>query len=307
MNRPYVCAGLLVLSFASAFGQEHAQSPRARQRALRERAAQANSAPPAQPAWSSDYALTADTGLSSHASIYDPATNLMIVFGGIDYGAEATVTNAVLQNNPAAASWTTEIASGAADAPPARCDHSAVFDAANNRMIVFGGLTFSPGPETFFNDVWVLSDGNGQGSPSWTQLSPSGTPPTPRSDHTAVYDPANNRMIVFGGNTATQTFSDVWVLTNANGLGGTPAWVQLAPAGKAAAGVESASAIYDPANNIMTVFGGANLSLTAATNGVWTLSNANGVGGKPRWANIVAPGAAVRQAAGMVTPRFTTR
>jgi hypothetical protein len=99
-------------------------------------------------------------------------------------------------------------------------------------------------------------------------------------------------MIVFGGNTATQTFSDVWVLTNANGLGGTPAWVQLAPAGKAAAGVESASAVYDPANNIMTVFGGANLSLTATTNGVWTLSHANGLGGKPRWANIVAPGAA---------------
>lgn len=292
MNRTYVCFCLLAVSLVSVFGQEHAQSPRARLRAIRGHAADTTQEAPARQAWSTDYALTPDTGLSAHSSIYDPATNLMVVFGGLDYGAEATPTNAVLLYSPAAASWTTEIASGAAGAPPARSSHTAVYDAANNRMIVFGGFTFSPETETFFNDVWVLSDANGQGSPAWTQLSPSGTPPAPRCDHTAVYDPANNRMIVFGGNTATQTFSDVWVLTNANGLGGTPAWTQVAPLGKTATGVESASAVYDPVNNIMTVFGGANLALTATTNGVWTLSHANGLGGTPRWTNIVAPGAA---------------
>ena len=291
MNRIQVCTCMVACSLA-AFGQEHARSPRARLRAIHGHAAEASRDPQARQAWSTDYALTPDTGLSAHASVYDPATNLMIVFGGIDYGAEATVTNAVLLYNPAAASWTTEIASGAAGAPMARADHSAVFDAANNRMIVFGGYEFSPGTESFFNDVWVLSNANGQGTAVWTRLNPSGTPPAPRSDHTAVYDATNNRMVVFGGNTATQVFSDVWVLTNANGLGGSPAWIQLAPVGRTAAGVESASAVYDPVNNIMTVFGGANLALTATTNGVWTLSHANGLGGTPRWSNIVAPGAA---------------
>jgi len=50
-------------------------------------------------------------------------------------------------------------------------------------MIVFGGFggfDFAPGAESFFNDVWVLSKANGQGSPVWTQLSPPGTPPARR-------------------------------------------------------------------------------------------------------------------------------
>ena len=34
---------------------------------------------------------------------------------------------------------------------------------------------------------------------SWTQLTPSGGPPAVRSQNSAVYDPATNQMIVFGG------------------------------------------------------------------------------------------------------------
>ncbi len=41
-----------------------------------------------------------------------------------------------------------------------------------------------------------------QGS-TWLQLNPSPDPqygsPTPRFDHTAVYNPTTNRMVVFGG------------------------------------------------------------------------------------------------------------
>ena len=294
MKRTYVCFCLLAVSLVSAFGQEQAHPKRARLRGLRARSANAAQNTTTGPAWSTDYAETPDTGLTSHSAVWDPTTNVMIVYGGIDFGAEAMDTNAVLIYTPASASWTTLIASGAPGAPPARDSHTAVYDAANNRMIVFGGLEFSyAGTESLFNDVWVLSNANGQGSPVWTQLSPSGTPPAPRSNQTTVYDAANNRMIVFGGlgMDGEQLFSDVWVLTNANGLGGTPAWIQLTPAGSLTADVESSSAIYDPVNNIMTLFGGANLAETSATNGVWTLSHANGLGGRPRWTNIVASGA----------------
>ena len=58
---------------------------------------------------------------------------------------------------------------------------------------------------------------------TWTQLSPSGTPPVARGLHgsTGVYDSGNNRMIVFGGRDGSgNNLNDVWVLTNANGLGG---------------------------------------------------------------------------------------
>jgi hypothetical protein len=295
MKRTSICFCLLVVSLASAFGQEQAPSMRARQRGLRGHAARAAQDTTAGSAWSTDYELTPDTGLISHSAVWDPATSVMIVFGGIDAGAEETDTNAVLLYNPAAASWTPLNANGAPGGPSARDSHTAVYDSANNRMIVFGGLEFSyAGTESFFNDVWVLSNANGQGIPVWTQLSPSGTPPAPRCCQTAVYDAANNRMIVFGGlgSDGEQLFSDLWVLTNANGLGGTPAWIQLTPTGTLTADVELSSAVYDPVNNIMTLFGGANLAETASTNGVWTLSHANGLGGHPRWTNIVAPGAA---------------
>ena len=111
-----------------------------------------------------------------------------------------------------------------------------------------------------------------------------------RADHTAVYDAANNRMIIFGGFNGTATLNDVWELSNANGLGGTPAWTQLSPSGSPPTDPLASSAVYDPGNNIMTVFGGQILGFTA-TNGVWTLSHANGLGGTPLWTNIVANGA----------------
>src|SRR5262249_58394023 len=44
----------------------------------------------------------------------------------------------------------------------------------------------------------------------------------------SAYAPASNELILFGGQNgggfAGATFPEVWVLTNANGLGGTPVW-----------------------------------------------------------------------------------
>jgi hypothetical protein len=87
-------------------------------------------------------------------------------------------------------------------------------------MIVFGGLVEGVG---WTNDVWVLENANGLGgTPHWTQLAPTGTPPSVRDKHTAVYNSDTNRMIVFGGVTyeagSWQLLNDVWVLTDANGI-----------------------------------------------------------------------------------------
>jgi hypothetical protein len=130
-----------------------------------------------------------------------------------------------------------------------------------------------------------LTNANGLGgTPTWTQLSPAGGPPSPRTKHTAVYDPSTNRMIVFagqdGGGFGCSTYSEVWVLSNANGLGGTPTWTQLSPTGGPPAGQYAPSAVYDPASNRMTVFGGGGFANAACqnTNAVWVLTNANGLG-----------------------------
>src|SRR5690242_12187543 len=259
--------GFVVFSLASAFGQQPEGLSRYGLRVPAGSVAQDSAAGDVTPLlttpkWSTNYAFTSDTGLSLHSAVYDASTKTMVVFGGVDWGAEQSSTNAVLLNTPANGngSWTTLIANGATGSPSARAGHTAVYDHAGNRMIVFGGVICLFGCTTsYLNDVWVVSNANGQGGTAvWTQLSPSGTPPGGRWGHTAVYDSKNNRMIVFGG-AASAIYSDVWVLSNANGLGGTPAWTQLAPSGTAAAGGWLASAVYDRVNNIMTVFGGENL------------------------------------------------
>src|SRR5690242_16269970 len=65
---------------------------------------------------------------------------------------------------------------------------------------------------------------------SWIQLALPAPLPSPRGQDTAVYNPFSNRMIVYGGGT-NPTLGDVWVLTGANGLGGTSTWFAPSPSG----------------------------------------------------------------------------
>src|SRR2546426_990241 len=76
--------------------------------------------------------------------------------------------------------------------PRERLGDSGIHDPLRDRMILFGGS----GDRDTLNEVWELSL---SGSPAWTALAPSGPSPTPRSGHTAVYDPVRDRMLVFGG------------------------------------------------------------------------------------------------------------
>jgi len=68
-------------------------------------------------------------------------------------------------------------------------------------MTIFGGFAGPGNP--YANDVWVLSGANGLGTPSWKQLLAGGVgaagTPIGRSGPSCVYDSANNRMIMFGG------------------------------------------------------------------------------------------------------------
>jgi CheY-like chemotaxis protein len=65
-----------------------------------------------------------------------------------------------------------------------RAFHTTVYDAANNRMTLFGGGTgqFCSGAPPLKNDVWALTNADGSGgTPNWTQLSPAGSIPSVRT------------------------------------------------------------------------------------------------------------------------------
>jgi len=110
-------------------------------------------------------------------------------------------------------------------------EHSAAYDPGSNTMIVFGGIVQD---DTLRNSVLLESNANGSAgleAGTWSELKVNIFPPA-RMLHTAAYDQANNRMIVFGGCADLECdipLNDTWVLTNANGTGGAPTWTELSP------------------------------------------------------------------------------
>lgn len=239
----------------------------------------------------------------SHAAVYNPTSNRLIVFGGAA-GPGGSYTNDVWvmanANGVGTPSWIQLFANGAPGSPPPRLQHSAVYDVANNRMIVFGG--FAPNLSEY-NDVWVLTNADGTGgTPAWIQLTPLGSTPA-RCNHGAIYDATSNRMIIFLGDTRGYLFpgfsenaTDVWALANANGLGGTPVWSQLSPSGSPPPGrwVNSINSAYDPASNRLILYGGVagkpNDQFTYGDS--WVLTNANGLTGTPAWQQLSPTGTA---------------
>lgn len=228
------------------------------------------------------------------AAIYDSVTDSLIVFGGQQGGTLGPLSDvwqepgvvAAGQQTVVGLNWVQIFPTGTA--PSARYGHSGIYDSGSNRMIIFGGGTSST---ACLNDLWALDDANSaNGTPDWVSLTASG-PPAPRLAHSAVYDPTTNSMIVFGGsNCSSGFFSDVWVLSNANGKTGSPAWTQLSPSGTGPSARENSSAIYDSVNNVLTIYAGD----TGGTgmSDVWSLSHANGQGGTPQWTQLLPTGTA---------------
>ena len=193
-------------------------------------------------------------------------------------GATAALDSSAADDRAAPAALVSGAADGAWDAaaihPIARGSHSAIYDPVRDRMVIFGGDDNS---RIHYNDVWALSLA---GIPAWTQLTPTGTPPSPRSAHSAIYDPVRDRMVIFGERDGTANYNEVWALS----LAGTPAWTQLTPTGTLPGARRLHSAIYDPVRDRMVVFGG--FITGSYFNDLWALSLA----GTPAWEQLSPAG-----------------
>ena len=162
-------------------------------------------------------------------------------------------------------------------------------------MIVFGGAGPAVSlPFGLSNEVWRLTGANGLGgTPSWIKVRPSGPSPAPRMWPEGGYDPATNRMIMFGGalGASSPCTNEVLVLDNANGLPVNPTWIPVAPSGVPPAERFWHSAVYDPSSNRLIVYGGSNCFSAASFNDVWVLENANGTGPTtPTWIQLFPRG-----------------
>ena len=198
-------------------------------------------------------------------AVFDPVRDRLIVIGGLP-GPQGDVWVQSLTGTP---QWTQLHPAGVG--PSARFAHSTIYQPGQDRVILFGGFDVA-----FRNDVWALSLA---GTPAWTVLTPTGTPPPARWAHVAIYDAARNRMVVFGGYDGSVSRNDVWALT----LDATPAWTQITPAGPLPEARTNVAGVYDTAGDRLVVFGGFNTTsrqflnttwvLPLAPGGVWTLLN----------------------------------
>jgi hypothetical protein len=174
--------------------------------------------------------------------VLDTTNERLIVYGGRDgSGTFADVWALSLGVSPA---WT-QLSAGAP--PGARYGHSAAVDDANSRMLVFGGRASAVTPA--LGDLWAMAL---SGPPTWTALSPSGTPPAARDMHTAVVDPARHRMLVQGGEATGVPLGDLWSLA----LSGPLAWTALNPAGGTPPSRYAQAAVWAPDLDAMLVADG---------------------------------------------------
>lgn len=178
-----------------------------------------------------------------HSAIFDPVNDRMIVFGGFDDSAFLDDAARIHFSAGSGPTWESLTVSGSS--PIARSLHTAVHDAPNQRMIVFGGYDNSgDGGGPYANDLWSLPC-TAATTISWIPLtSVAGTPPTPREGHAAVYDSVNGQMVVFGGRDEGSGNPDnrVWRLS----LDGSLAWAETLSGGTLPSARAYSTAVFDP-------------------------------------------------------------
>ncbi len=201
-------------------------------------------------------------GRRAAGAAYDSQRRRLIVFGGYP-----TFLNDVWALDLGTEIWQAIVPAGAPPSP--RYGASAIYDSAGDRLIVFGGFDGAVQRQ----DVWQLTLA---GSPTWTLLAPTGTPPPGRSFHMAAYDAPRRRMILFGGFDGSGFLGDTWELS----LAGAPAWSAMSFAHPTPAPRNIAGIAVDTDTDRLVLFGGWSGSYR---NDTWTLS----LSGAPVWSNLV--------------------
>jgi len=135
-----------------------------------------------------------------HAIAYDPIRRRVVVFGG-RYASSSTALRADLWFFDGTA-WTSI---PAPNGPSARAGAVMTYDAANDRLVLFGGETANG----FSDETWALVD------TTWTLLQTNGSP-APRSAAAMAYDPFVGDVLLLGGRDLTTTFGDSWQLRGSN-------------------------------------------------------------------------------------------
>lgn len=202
---------------------------------------------PASPAW-----LSRQTGVTGTpgapqtekcAYFYNSASAKHCLVGTYTSGTTATV---VWQLNTAVSPWNWDAVTTLGTAPAGGLDDaSAAFDAANNRLLVFGGR--SPGG-LFSNELRIL-DFN-VAPPTWG-LPSIALERTPDARGDAALIVAGTQLVMFGGRNLVGYFGDLWQSTT-----NTLNWLQPSPSGIVPQGRRNAACVWIESLDWGYVYGG---------------------------------------------------
>ena len=218
-----------------------------------------------------------------HVSAWDPRRDQLIVYGGFNGDP----------NHPFADLWSLSFAHGTptwsqltppGPAPSGRMLSQLVYDSTRDRFLLILG---SDGLH-FLDDVWELRLAS---SPAWRRLAPTGLPPAARAAHMCVYDPARDRVLLFGGGNDPHTplsglLNDLWALELGAGDGH---WQELPIA--PGPSVRSLGLLrLDTNHDRALLFGGFGLNRQATyielLNDTWALD----LSGTPTWRELAPAG-----------------
>jgi hypothetical protein len=211
----------------------------------------------------------APSGRRSHAAIYDPLRQRMLVFFG--FGVSGGLGDVWALHLGDRMSW--ERLDPVGPGPRARFFSSVIYDPTRDRVVLYGGAADAQS----IGDCWGLSLGDLR----WELLT-SGRQTPGFARHTAVYDADRDRMVVFGGFVVDgHVFVQVGGATFNLEFSDGPRWAHEL-FGDIADTRIGHTAVFDATRSRMCMFGGGGIS--SYLNDTWLLD----FGGGPRQAWLLA-------------------
>jgi hypothetical protein len=197
---------------------------------------------------------------TAHSLVYEPQLEKVIMFGG--GGIIGGVFNDIWSYDPDTHGWNERHPAG--NLPSPRSGQSMVYHEGSGRIVLFGGqqedtLEDDGLPFNLTNDTWTYD----ARVDVWTDKSPAGDVPSPRSEQSMVYDTRSRWLFMFGGLTNDGYANDTWIYDSDANI-----WTEVHPVGELPAPRSGHSMVYDARSEKVVMFGGA--TDEGEKNEVWT-------------------------------------